>query len=160
MFTRVVAWNYLNYKECRPVLAWSRFQWLLSPSFRSSLLFLLGSCFYFRVLKLEGRVQRLCCVLALQAFSLLVETRTRLPGFSFQCPSQSSSKQPRGWYPIHNMVLLFHPLLLNFPTSLYILGTTFVILLGQQCLGLYLLLHGCISRCRDTVKRLFYYSCF
>lgn len=79
----------------------------------------------------------------LQAFSLLVEARTGLPCFSLQHPSQSLSKQSRAWYPTHNMVLVFNPLLLDFSTSLHILGTTLVILLGQQCLAVDLLSHGC-----------------
>lgn len=158
MFTRVVTWNYLNYKKCNPILSWCWFWWLPRSSFRSSLLLLLGSHYHFRVLKLEERL--LCAVWPLQAFSLLVETRTRLPGFSLQPPPQSSSKHSRAWYPTHNMVLLFHLLLLNFPTSIYILGTALVILLGQQCLSVDLLLHGHISTCRCTIKRLLYCSCF
>lgn len=108
----------------------------------------------------KGPKRLLCAVWPLQDFSLLVETRTRLPWFSLQPLPQSSSKHFRAWYPTHNMVLLFHPLLLNFPTSVYILGTALVILLGQQCLGADLLLHGCISTCRCTIKRLLYCSCF
>lgn len=108
----------------------------------------------------KGPKRLLCAVWPLQAFSFLMETRTRLPEFSLQRPPQSSSKHSRACYPTHNMVLLFHAPLLYFPTSIYILGIALVILLGQQCLGVDLLLHGCITRCRHTIKRLFYCSCF